>query len=107
MPDADPVEHNAAEWYTLAAGCSVFPQSNLLQQKGAFSTFKLHTSLMGSLPVFPPNTIKKGFEYINVCPYLLPGVLYFYQYFKRIILFYLKILVLIILKDITNKLTYF
>lgn len=26
-------------------------------------------------PMLPPNTIKYGFVYENVCPYLLPGVL--------------------------------
>lgn len=34
----------------------------------------IQQSLTGSYPVLPPNTIKNGFVNVNVCPYLLPGV---------------------------------
>ncbi len=46
----------------------------MAHEKGALSTLRHHTSLTGSVPVFPPNTSKYGFENTMVCPYLLPGV---------------------------------
>ena len=48
--------------------------SSFNQVKGDFSTFKLHTSLTDSFPVFPPKTNKCGFIKTKECPYLLPGV---------------------------------
>lgn len=59
IPDAEPLLHNDALWYTLAGGTSLsfFSHSILLQQNGDFSTFKHQQSFTGSYPVFPPNTI--------------------------------------------------
>jgi len=73
IPVALPMEQRAAEWYTLIVGISP-GVSSLSQENGALSTFKHHTSLTGSVPVFPPKTKRYGFENTIVCPYLRPGV---------------------------------
>jgi len=73
MPVALPIEHIAAEWYTRVGGISP-AVSNFSQENGALSTFKHHTSLTGSVPVFPPKTNKYGLLNTIVWPYLRPGV---------------------------------
>ena len=45
----------------------------LFQQKGDLSIDKAQTSLEGSLPMFPPNTIIYGLKNIIVWPYLGSG----------------------------------